>query len=251
MDETFYQIFSALPRQGPGCAESTKRAYECLTNLPIAPRILDIGCGSGVQTIELAKLSGGHIIALDNYSPFLDILTKNAQSAELSNKIETVVGSMDAMSFDPESFDIIWAEGSIFIMGFEKGLNYWKQFLKPTGYLCVSELTWLKPNPPKEVSDFLLDQYKQYQLPAPTDVAGNLELVKKTGYNEISHFTLPTTAWAENYNNYLQEQIKLFRAKSEGKENLIGLLDALQLEIDMYGKYSDWYGYVFYIMQKP
>jgi len=246
MDEIFYQIFSELPRQGPGCAESTKRAYECLTNLPIAPKILDVGCGSGAQTIELAKLSGGHITALDNYAPFLDTLNKNAQSAKMSDKIETVVGSMDAMSFDSESFDIIWEEGSIFIIGFEKGLRDWKKFLKPSGYLCVSELTWLKQNPPKEISDFLVGEY-----PALTDVAGNLEMAKKTGYNEIGHFAIPKTAWTEKYYKPLQEQILLFRARSEDKPKSIELLDHLQLEIDMYKKYSDWYGYVFYIFQKP
>ena len=225
----------------------------------MAPKILDIGCGSGVQTIELAKLSGGHIIALDNYKPFLDKLNKNIQSAEFSNKIETVVGSMDAMPFDSESFDIIWAEGSIFIIGFEKGLEYWKQFLKPSGYLCISELTWLKPNPPKEISDFLLSQYtplmdearKLSKYPPITDEAGNLEMAKNAGYTEIGHFTLPKTAWADEYYKPLQAQINLFREKSKGNENAIGLLDEFQLEIDIYEKYSDWYGYVFYILQKP
>jgi ubiquinone/menaquinone biosynthesis C-methylase UbiE len=35
---------------------------------------LDIGCGLGMQTIELAKLSKGQIDALDNHQPFLDQL---------------------------------------------------------------------------------------------------------------------------------------------------------------------------------
>ena len=41
----------------------TKKAFQMLPKLD-RPRILDIGCGSGVQTIELAKLSKGEIIGI-------------------------------------------------------------------------------------------------------------------------------------------------------------------------------------------
>ena len=33
--------------------------------LPPEPRILDIGCGPGVQTVELLRLSGGTVVALE------------------------------------------------------------------------------------------------------------------------------------------------------------------------------------------
>lgn len=48
------------------------------------------------------------------------------------------------MDFVPESFDLIWAEGYIYIIGFKKGLQDWKKFLKPGGYLICSEISWFK-----------------------------------------------------------------------------------------------------------
>ena len=74
LPEIFWEIHSGLPREGPGDNWSTRRAYLMLKELPKNPRILDIGCGPGMQTIELAKLSKGQIDALDNYQPFLDQL---------------------------------------------------------------------------------------------------------------------------------------------------------------------------------
>ncbi|MEZ5335151.1 MAG: hypothetical protein R2741_07905 [Methanolobus sp.] len=37
-----------------------------------------------------------------------------------------------------QEFDVIWAEGSIFILGLEKGISYWKQFLKDGGYMALT-----------------------------------------------------------------------------------------------------------------
>jgi len=55
--EYFYELFEALPRGGPGDNRSTRRAFNTIPKLPEQPLILDIGCGPGVQTIELAKIS--------------------------------------------------------------------------------------------------------------------------------------------------------------------------------------------------
>jgi 2-polyprenyl-3-methyl-5-hydroxy-6-metoxy-1,4-benzoquinol methylase len=79
MPEIFWEIHSGLPREGPGDNESTRKAYRMLKGLPENPRILDIGCGPGMQTIELAKLSSGRIDALDSHQPFLEQLKKSTK----------------------------------------------------------------------------------------------------------------------------------------------------------------------------
>ena len=53
--EYFFELFGDLPRQGPGCGEATLRALELLKDLPPQPKVLDIGCGSGMQTLILAR----------------------------------------------------------------------------------------------------------------------------------------------------------------------------------------------------
>ena len=123
----FWKLHNGLPREGPGDNESTKKAYQMLEALPKNPRILDIGCGPGMQTIELAKLSNGRIDALDNHQPFLEQLKRRAEEEGLSEKINAVNGDMFALEYDENSFDLIWCEGAIFVIGFEKGLREWKK----------------------------------------------------------------------------------------------------------------------------
>ena len=142
----FYELFSNIPRQGPGSNEYTRKAYMSLPNLALQPNILDVGCGSGMQTLELARVSEGEITALDNYQPFLDDLRKRAKSEGLDNKIKILNGSMFELPFARNTFDLIWSEGAISIISFEKGLREWKPFIKQGGYLVVSELGWIKPD---------------------------------------------------------------------------------------------------------
>ena len=84
MNAAFWKIHSGLPREGPGDNKSTRKAYMMLEDLPENPRILDVGCGPGMQTIELAKLSGEQIVALDVHEPFLEQL-KEAVKKEGAN----------------------------------------------------------------------------------------------------------------------------------------------------------------------
>ena len=120
MDKLFYEINEKLPRQGPGNVESTRKAFSFIPDLPYKPLILDIGCGSGVQTIELAKLSNGNIMALDDHQPFLSELQEKAALADVTDRIECVQSDMFSMNLNHGTFDLIWAEGSIFVPGFEK-----------------------------------------------------------------------------------------------------------------------------------
>jgi ubiquinone/menaquinone biosynthesis C-methylase UbiE len=75
----FWEIHSGLPREGPGDNASIRRAFLMAAELPAAPRILDVGCGPGMQTLELAKISGGQITAVDIHQPFLDELQRRAR----------------------------------------------------------------------------------------------------------------------------------------------------------------------------
>jgi SAM-dependent methyltransferase len=117
LSEIFWEIHSGLPREGPGDDASTRKAFSMLADLPNAPRILDVGCGPGMQTLELARSTDGSITALDTHQPFLDELTTRAKKSGVRERITTVCGSMFAMLFLTESFDLIWSEGTIYFMG--------------------------------------------------------------------------------------------------------------------------------------
>jgi cyclopropane fatty-acyl-phospholipid synthase-like methyltransferase len=133
--EYIYELCEALPRSGPGDNKHTKRAFNSIPQPPNQPFILDIGCGQGMQTIELAKISNGKIIALDNHQGFLDMLLAQAKRQGFEEKIIPKNMSMIDMDFEKETFDIIWSEGALYFMGFQDGLKRCHQLLKDKGYL--------------------------------------------------------------------------------------------------------------------
>ncbi len=241
----FFDIHKDLPRQGPGSDASTRRAFEMIPDLPLSPRILDIGCGPGMQTLELARISGGHITATDIHQPFLDQLAESVRAEGLSDRIEIINASMFDLPFEDESFDLIWCEGAIFFIGVPEGLKQWKRLLKPGGFLAFTESAWIRPDPPKEVRDF-------WQIyPALTDIAGNLEIIRDAGYESIGHFVLPASDWWDHYYVLVEKRMPEMRAKYAGDASAQPTLDFTDLEIDIHRKYSDWYSYVFFVLRKP
>ena len=239
----FFEIHHHLLREGPGNNESTRKAYTMLSDVPARPQILDVGCGPGMQTIELAKLSAGTITAVDTHEPFLKELERRAQQAGVSKQVTTQKASMHSLPFAEESFDLIWSEGAIYIMGFERGLREWRPLLKPHGAIVVSELTWLQGNPPAEIAAFWAKNYSAMQ-----DNEGNLALVQQAGYEVVGHFTLPEAGWWEYYLP-LEARIAALREQYKNDEEKLDHLATAQLEIDLYRKYASYYGYVFYVMQ--
>jgi len=242
----FYQVFESLPRQGPGCTEATRHVFSLLPKLPDGARILDIGCGSGTQTRDLAALTSGTITAVDNHQPFLDMLNARAKEAGLQGRIQTVNASMDALPFDKGSFDLIWSEGAIFIVGFEQGLTLWKPFLKKGGYMVVSDADWFEPNPPKELA-----QWWESEGYVPVPEEEMKERVRRTGLRLVATYRLPESGWWDNYHVPMLARIVELR-KTHGQDpGNAALLDSFEHEADMFRKYKRYYGYTFFVMQNP
>ena len=242
--EYFYELYSGLPRGGPGDNFSTRKAFSFMTDFPLKPLILDIGCGPGMQTIELAKLTRGTIFALDNYQPFLDKLMNNARIEEVQKNIIPKLQSMHEMDFEKETFDIVWSEGALYFLGFKNGLMKCHRLLKPGGYLAVTEAVYLKDNPPQPVIDFW-EEYSDI-----TDIQANLDVINNSGFEIISHFTLPNSSWTEDFYDPMEKQIRILKEKYMDNKKALDVFETMQKEIDVFKKYSEYFGYEFFVMKK-
>ena len=193
--EFFLQFHRNVPRQGPGTPEATAEAFQRVRPfLPPTPKILDLGCGSGGQTIVLAELCDGPILAVDFHPPFVEELRQRAAEAKFSHRIVAEVGDMKALDLGPRRFDLVWCEGAIFVVGFERGLELLRPLLEPSGVLVLSEAVWLRPQheaPP------IVAECWQRAYPPMTTVQANLKdaMAKGAGYALIDHFTLPREGW--------------------------------------------------------
>jgi ubiquinone/menaquinone biosynthesis C-methylase UbiE len=245
MEELYFEIFESLPRQGPGDEESTKKAFQRLAGLPEHPEILDVGCGTGNQTMTLAKLTSGKITALDNHAPFIDALRSNACRAGYTDRIRCVVGDMNSINFPEASFDVIWSEGAAYIMGFENALKSWKKLLRPSGYAVISELVWFKEEVPREIRRFFAKEYPDMKY-----CKNIFPIVESAGYRMIDYFPLSGMSWWTDYYAPAEKKVAEVRRTYEDHKKAQVLLDSFQLEMDMHRRYSEYYGYGFYVMRK-
>ena len=219
--EVRFQINKDLVRKR--LVKYTRKAFRMLPQLD-KPRILDVGCGSGVSTTELAELSKGEIIGIDIHQPSLGRFTKRIEEVGLSDRVKALNCSMSNMEFAEKSFDIIWSEGSIFVIGFEKGLIEWRRFIKPNGFLVVH------------------------------DEKGNIEekikQVSSCGYQLLGHFILNEDTWWAEYFAPLAKLICETREKYANDPKVREQLHNAQREIDMFKKDPKLNSSAFLIMQK-
>lgn len=241
--QIFWEIHRDLPREAPGSDASTLRALSMLPALPASARILDIGCGPGGQSVALARASQGEVTAVDNHQPFLDDLARRAAQAGLAERVHPYNASMFELPFD-QPFELLWSEGAVYIIGFERGLREWRRLLKPGGFIAVTELSWLKPNPPEAARKFWREGY-----PGMAAVDENLAHLSAAGYRSLGHFTLPESDWWDNYYHPMAARIETLRGKYSDNPEAQAVLDLEYAEIELYRRYSDYYGYEFYLGQ--
>ena len=239
----FFEVFEDLPRQGPGCRAATLRALSRLKDLPEKPAVLDIGCGCGMQTQILAQELKTKILAIDNHRPMLDHLDRATEWSGL--EIETRELSMIDMPFDEQSFDLLWCEGAIFIIGLERGLKDFRAYLKPGGYLAFTEMCWFTDQPAAEAQAFFDKVYPDIR---PVDAVRTMAVA--AGYRLIEDFNLPDSAWWDDYYTPMLERVKALKVKNAGIAEAEAVYAHCEAEAEIFRRYSEHYGYTFFVLQK-
>ncbi|MEM9485949.1 MAG: class I SAM-dependent methyltransferase [Cyanobacteria bacterium P01_F01_bin.116] len=239
----FLQIYGTLPRAGPGSNQLTRQAFEMMSDISESPRILDIGCGPGMQTVELLKITSGTVVAIDLLPEMIAEVKARAENAGVSDRLDVIEQDMTKMAFPESSFDVVWSEGAIYLLGFEAGLKKIKDFVKPGGYVAISEVVWLKPDPPAEVVEF----WQQY--PEIDTVAAKLDIIQRTGYESVGHFIFPTTAWTEHYYTPMEKRIAEKTTEWRSIPEAEAVLQEATNEISIFRKCSDYYSYAFFVMR--
>lgn len=201
----------------------TRKAYQMLPPLK-RPRILDIGCGSGVPTLELAQISGGEVTGIDADQRALDKLKKKAAAQNLSEKVTVVCITMREMVFPPDSFDIVWTEGAIAFIGYESSLKEWKKLLVPGGFLVMHDRQGiLKPQ---------------------------LNLIEEHGFNILGQFDVSQDDWWRHYYAPLKKYLDDLRTAEPEGGNFRNDLRIAEAEVNNFDRNSEMYASMFIILEK-
>ena len=232
-------------RQGPGGDEQTKLALALSGLDRTTPlRIADVGCGTGASTFLLAEHLNASVIAVDLFEDFLGVLSQEAHNRGLADKIETLACAMEDLPFEEGRLDAIWAEGAIYNIGFEKGVEYFRRFLRPGGILAVSEITWLTNERPQEIQ-----QHWEAEYPEIATAADKIKILERHGYSLKGYFPLPASSWLDQYYAPLENAFAGFLAKHDC-EDARAIVEAERAEIALYKQYRANYSYGFYIAEK-
>jgi ubiquinone/menaquinone biosynthesis C-methylase UbiE len=236
------EYYSSLERQGPGSPEATIRALSFIDNLTQKSHIADIGCGTGGQTMVLAQQSPGHITGIDLFPAFIDLFNLNAGKQNLQERVKGVAGSMHNLTFQNEELDLIWSEGAIYNIGYKQGLKEWRKFLKPGGYIAVSEASWFTEERPAEIDEFWKEAYPEIDT-----IPNKVDQMQKAGYIPVASFILPDNCWTEHFYDPQIKAEEIFRKKYAGNKVAEDFLANCRHEALLYSRYKEYYGYVFYI----
>jgi hypothetical protein len=191
----------------------------------------------------LAQNAKGTITALDLFSGSIEKLNTTAEKLGFQNRVKGIVGSMDSLPFQNDEFDLIWSEGAIANIGFEKGLNYWKDFLKKVVILTYE--SWFTDERPAEIEKWWVDA-----VPEIDTIGHNISIMQKTGYVPVAAFMLPENCWIDTYFIPQKARQEEFLKKHAGDKTVEVFIEYMRHEAELYSKYKQYYGYVFYIGKK-
>lgn len=239
------ELHEGLERQGPGSPEMTMKALSFLDGLNESARVADMGCGTGGQTMILAQNIDGTITGVDFFPEFIKVFNDNIKKLNFGKRVNGIVGSMENLTFQKEEFDLIWSEGAIDNIGFEKGLNYWNDFLKKNGYIAVTCPSWLTNERPAEIEKFWADAGSKLDT-----MGRNISIIQSTGYTPVAAFLLPEKCWTENYFIPRDAAVKALLQKYPDNKTVESFATDMRYEVELYSKYKEYYGYVFYIGKK-
>ncbi len=160
-------------------------------------QILDIATGTGDLALMMSQLNPERIVGLDISEGMLQVGRQKVAKANLSNKIEMVVGDSENIPFPDNTFDAITV--SFGVRNFEnldKGITEILRVLKPGGKFVVLETSNPTKFPFKQGYKF----YTNFILP----VIGKLFSKDKVAYAYLSE-TANSFPFGEAFNNILQK----------------------------------------------
>ena len=239
------EYFSALERQGPGSPAVTVQALGFVDRLTAQAHIADIGCGTGGQTMVLAAHTPARITGIDLFPDFIDRFNAISRRHGVHDRVTGRVGSMDNLPFAEAELDLIWSEGAIYNIGFARGINDWRKFLKPGGFLAVSEASWFSRERPEEIDRYWRDAYPEIDL-----VSTKVGQMEQAGYVPVAAFVLPETCWTDHFYAPQAAAREQFLRRHAGSRAAAELVANERHEAELYKKYKQFYGYAFYIGRK-
>ncbi|NJO20158.1 MAG: class I SAM-dependent methyltransferase [Spirulinaceae cyanobacterium RM2_2_10] len=233
-------LHRGLDRKGPGDSDYSRNILSNLSKVPPKPRIADLGCGSGAGALLLAQHYNSTVIAVDSSSVFINELKARAKLLGIEHLVIPICGDMAKLDWSVGSVDLLWSEGAAYNLGFEQALKIWRPLLANSGIAVISELSWFTDDVPEPAIAFWQNAY-----PTMGNEAENIDRAHRSGFSILSTRRLPSQSWWVNYYKPLRDQMQ----QIEITPSIQSVIRETEEEMRLFEKFSDFYGYTFYVLQ--
>ncbi len=246
MDATIAQqtFFRGLARLAPGTEEATRRALAAC-DLPEAPRVADLASGTGASALILAEDLEAEVVALDMDDGFLKSLRDRAERREIDEWIITQKGDIASLSLPEEAFDLVWCEGGIYLVGWERALAHWGDLLKEDGHLVVSDCVWTVPAADRAP---LATSFWETEYPEMTTKERRVAQAEAAGFEVLTTFDIGDEGW-ERYYAPLRQRLALVQNATPSEE-MQALAKGVEREIAVWEAHKDAFAYVFFVLAR-
>ncbi len=244
----YFEIFEHIPRQGPGSPASTRRALGACQIVPPVPQILDLGAGSGAQSLVLAQaFPKGHVTAIDNHPAYITRMKGEVALRGLYEHLLPLCANMDHFPFMPGHCDLVWCENAVQALGLEKALPQWKRYAKTGGYIGFSMPVWLTETPSPELA-----QWMKVRVP-DMDTTDRINLaLKAEGLQLETQFLLPNDDWWTSFCTPMRDLALLSRQHRYSKNPVaLAVLNEMLFEVTLRERFADEYAIAFTVARKP
>ena len=99
-----------------------------------AQRVLEVGCGDGILSAQLAQAGVPHVVGLDLDAGALD----RARARHADTRIEWVHGDVFAVPFEPGSFDAVVSAATLHHVDAAQGLVRFADLVRPGGVVRIT-----------------------------------------------------------------------------------------------------------------
>lgn len=240
--QALVHLHLGVGREGPGDTVFAEQLLAALPDVPSDTPIADLGCGSGVASVMLAKHYRRKVVCVDLAEPFLNKLRTRATEAGVADLTTCVQADMGGLDPEQYQFGLVWSEGAAYNLTFDGALRAWRPLLAPGGCLVVSELSWFTDAPPGDAAEFWGGAY-----PTMRTERANTDSARAEGFEVMFVERLPSKAWWENY--YTPLLARADHLESGADETMRLVIAQVREEVDVFGRFSDDYGYTFYGLQ--
>ena len=243
VEEILYEVFGPLAQGAPGNDAATLRALDEVPGRDGVRQVLDLGVGHGRTTFALAEaLRDARITAVEIHAPFVQRITECARKAGVAHRVHAVCGDMEKIDVADGSIDLVWAEGSIYVVGMERALAAWRPWLRPGGCLAFSDFVRWADDLPDEAREFWAMEY-----PDMASEAVIRSRAEGAGYRVVGSFRMSEEA---HQAYYVPLEARVTELAGHADASVQEILGGLRKEIDVVRRFPDEAGYMFFVLQR-